>query len=918
MDWFVLAGAAAEAVSQVLVVVACGVILSRTGYLSQSAQKIASTISWEQFKAFWPIPVFYLFFSSVSWLLARAGSRLLRFSADEEKFVTASILFSNTNSLPMALVQSLALSAAGTRLLRDEQDTKEQVAARGISYILFYAIFGNLVRWSYGFSLLVPKTKGEDGGNQPQHESDLSSQDRVQQSVPASSVADASTSPREGVLIDVDELSTANPSTAIRAATVKSSASSTRTMQAVFEPYRDDTDDEQTEDEGDEVDEPRRRLSLEHTPFFRSSRSKKQHQRATHLQPLSPPIVDTQMSMPASGYAQQRQHSHQHHQAQSHQHPRLTTGAMFKTMASTALDRIRQVLTPPLLTAMIALTIGLVPQLHSLFMSPESKVYAFIIHPLESCGAAAIPMILLCLGAQVIHFASNTAPSAEPNSKATSASTRSGSVQQCRQTVNTPSAFPNAYQACDSASSDNDGEDDGEETEGRDHRGWLGIQGHPSRARNNTYGQGGIASTRSYASSTTTLFHTEGGFDDGEDELPSSGSPSGYRFKHVTPVVYALFARMVLVPLISLPAIIFHPDTLSPVLTMDPTFSLTLVLLVSAPTAINMIQLCQIKGFFEKEMAGHDLYAQANKRRQLWIDQAKSTSSGETRVAIVTGGNTGLGYETAKALVESGFTTIIACRSVNKGQEAIDRIEAETDIKGMLSVLPLDLSSQESVKVFTHKFKSLGFSQLDVLVNNAGMMDIPFGLTKEGYEMQFGVNHLGHYVLTLELLPLLKNAIQGRIVVLSSGALFSSDNIRYDLLQSPKGYSRLGHYSYSKLANMLFVKALNRRLQQAAESDSSIKITVNAAHPGACSTELFRHNPMMNLLMVPARIVCRSPLMGAMTSIYLAIAPGLEGVSGEYFFDQIPRTVNPIAMDEKAQELLWAKSVEFTGVDFKL
>ncbi|KAF9081775.1 hypothetical protein BGX23_000463 [Mortierella sp. AD031] len=307
-----------------------------------------------------------------------------------------------------------------------------------------------------------------------------------------------------------------------------------------------------------------------------------------------------------------------------------------------------------------------------------------------------------------------------------------------------------------------------------------------------------------------------------------------------------------------------------------------------------------------------DLTTQAINRRQIWIDQAKAAAAGQTRVAIVTGGNTGLGFETAKALVEAGYITIIACRSTNKGQEAIDKIEEQTGVKGNLSVIPLDLSSQESVKAFTRQFRTLGYSSLDVLVNNAGMMDIPFGLTKEGYEMQFGVNHLGHYTLTLELLPFLNEAKQGRIIVLSSGAMYSSDDIRYDLLQSPKGYSRLGHYSYSKLANLLFVKALDRRMKE-----YRLKVTVNAAHPGACSTELFRHNPLMNTLMIPARAVCRSPLVGAMTSIYLALAPGLEKVSGEYFFDQIPRTVNPIAADEKAQELLWAKSVEFTGVDLK-
>ncbi|KAI1316194.1 hypothetical protein EDD11_010366 [Mortierella claussenii] len=312
-----------------------------------------------------------------------------------------------------------------------------------------------------------------------------------------------------------------------------------------------------------------------------------------------------------------------------------------------------------------------------------------------------------------------------------------------------------------------------------------------------------------------------------------------------------------------------------------------------------------------------DLKKQNKLRRQLWIDQAKAAAiPGQTRVAIITGGNTGLGYETAKALVEAGYTVVIACRSIGKGQEALDRIEAETGIKGKGSVLPLDLSSQESVKAFVREFKALNFPQLDVLVNNAGLMDIPFGVTKEGYELQFGVNHLGHYVLTLELLPLLNKSVQGRIVVLSSNAMYSSSEIRYDWLQSSENYSRLGHYSYSKLANMLFVKALDRRLR---EQTPFSKVTVNAAHPGVCATELFRHNPAMNLLMKPASVVFRSPQWGAATSMYLALSTeGLDNVSGEFFFDQIPRSVNPIAEDKAQQELFWKKSVEFTGVDFKL
>ncbi|KAF9962639.1 hypothetical protein BGZ72_000059 [Mortierella alpina] len=614
MDWIVLAGAAAEAVSQVLVVVACGVILSRTGYLSQSAQKsisqvnlyfmtpcllftkIASTINWEQFKAFWPIPLFFVFFSAISWAVARIGSRLLGFSSDEEKFVTASILFSNTNSLPMALIQSLALSAAGSRLLRDEHDTKEQVAARGISYILFYAIFGNLVRWSYGFSLLVPATTNKE--NQLQH-LESTSEGAVEQTTTGS--RPELSSPLEGVLIDVDEPaeSLSSPSHTTGAPGTSGSTLSEQVPGTAFEPYRDDTDEEQTDGEEGQEHESRPRLSLEHAPFFRSpQKSRKQLRRSTHMQPLSPPVVETSRSLPSVIPQQRRRQSQQH---------RRSTRSMLRKKASTVLSRVRQVLTPPLLTAVLALIIGLVPQLHQLIMSPESKIYAFIIHPLETCGAAAIPMILLCLGAQVVHFAtsSSSLPSTTPSTgKPASVSPARPGQPVRRRSANTPSVFPHAHHASDSSSSS---EDEGGEQEDQ---GWLRVQGYPSQSRRgNSYGQEGIASTRSYASSTATLFHIDQDHDHDDAAewsgfmSASNGSLKGHRFKRATPVAFALFARMVVVPLICLPAIIFHPATLSPVLTMDPTFSLTLVLLVAAPTAINMIQLCQIKGFFEEEMA---------------------------------------------------------------------------------------------------------------------------------------------------------------------------------------------------------------------------------------------------------------------------------------------------------------------------
>ncbi|KAG0263369.1 hypothetical protein BG011_008890 [Mortierella polycephala] len=533
MDWFILAGAAAEAVSQVLVVVGCGVVLSRTGYLSQPAQKaiskvnlyfmtpcllftkIASTISWTQFKAFWPIPVFYALFSSFSWIVAKVGSRLLGFSKDEEKFVIASTLFSNTNSLPMALLQSLAFSAAGDRLLRDETDTRADVAARGISYILFYAIFGNLVRWSYGFSLLVPKDE----------------------------VTVATELPTPSVVINID-----------RPISTCSDASM---------------------------------LTLPHTP----SKS-----------PIASRCPYSHSSLAPEGST-----------ARS---PTMSTESVTQSVlwqaASTAYERIRLVLTPPLLTALLALVVGLVPALHQFFMSPQSVFYRFLVRPIEGCGEAAIPMILLCLGAQVVHFGSSTSSSSSVDA------TNSSPQQQKHASLNTFDPSSTAPVAQESYPSGLGVYTITPDESSSDEEGTLARAPSTRSYSQDSYGTG-IATQRSNASSSVTLFHFSNSqhssdSDESDNEsLPLLGSStatldkttseSHYRVRWITPVSFILFARMILVPVVCMPAILFHPSSMPAVLTMDPTFTLTLVLLVAAPTAINMIQICQIKGFFEQSMA---------------------------------------------------------------------------------------------------------------------------------------------------------------------------------------------------------------------------------------------------------------------------------------------------------------------------
>ncbi|KAG0011567.1 hypothetical protein BGZ80_000593 [Entomortierella chlamydospora] len=388
----------------------------------------------------------------------------------------------------MALIQSLAMSAAGSRLLRDGNDTMEQVAARGISYILFYAIFGNLVRWSYGFSLLVPK--------------DAEEQTVVQENQVTEYIREQ-TQPADGVLVNVDEPQPILPEHVAAA----SSASSMRTLG----------------DESDEADEEEPISGHDHSNFFRSAHKSKSQKLSTHMQQLSPSAVrpTREFQTLLSSYQRRRRNS---------RHRRRSARSLIKQKASTAFDRIRQVLTPPLLTAIIALVIGLIPALHKFFMGHDSKFYSFIIHPIENCGAAAIPMILLCLGAQVVHFATASKSSNDSNS-----TILEGRGQpQRRRSFSTPSVFPHAHQVSESSSSDEDNQD----------QGWFRVQNPPKR---NIYGRRGSSSSHfNPSSSTTTLFQSQLSDDDEITPLQSAFNGAselglrGHRFKWLTPVVYSV------------------------------------------------------------------------------------------------------------------------------------------------------------------------------------------------------------------------------------------------------------------------------------------------------------------------------------------------------------------------------------------
>jgi NAD(P)-dependent dehydrogenase (short-subunit alcohol dehydrogenase family) len=269
----------------------------------------------------------------------------------------------------------------------------------------------------------------------------------------------------------------------------------------------------------------------------------------------------------------------------------------------------------------------------------------------------------------------------------------------------------------------------------------------------------------------------------------------------------------------------------------------------------------------------------------------------EGKVCIVTGSNTGIGRETARGLAQRGATVVLACRDVGKAEAARDDIAKSTG-RSDVAVMALDLGDKASIRAFAASFKEK-HPRLDVLVNNAGVFARARATTKDGFESTFGVNHLGTFLLTQELLPALRAGAPSRIVTLSSALHYSGKMVWDDLMYETRSYSGPGAYNQSKLANVLHTLALARRL-------AGTRVTVNAVHPGVVATELTRDYP--KLLLKIANLFMLSPAGGAACSLHVATAPELEGVAGQYFEKSRAKPPNRAATDEAAQEQLWALS----------
>ncbi|XP_072396957.1 retinol dehydrogenase 13-like [Diabrotica undecimpunctata] len=304
------------------------------------------------------------------------------------------------------------------------------------------------------------------------------------------------------------------------------------------------------------------------------------------------------------------------------------------------------------------------------------------------------------------------------------------------------------------------------------------------------------------------------------------------------------------------------------------------------------------------------------------IFSAKCTSNNrlDGKTAIITGANTGIGKETAKDFYKRGAKVILACRNLEKASDAVADIQKQFKTEsnlGHLKVVELDLCSLESVRACAKELLE-SEERIDLLINNAGVMMCPYGKTKDGFETQFGTNHLAHFLFTLLLLPKICKSTPARIINVSSiahTAPYGSMDFT-DLNFDKRKYNPIHAYQQSKLANILFTKELARRLAQNNLTD----VNVYALHPGVIRTELSRHYDSMfpGLTWVYDNLFgmfLKTPTQGAQTQIYCAIDDKCAGETGLYYAECAVKPCTREAQNDEAARKLWDISMEFVGLD---
>ncbi|KAI9491803.1 membrane transport protein-domain-containing protein [Zychaea mexicana] len=381
--------AAIQSILQVMVIVFFGFVLTRTGYFTTDKQKwlsrlnmvfftpcllfsnIASVISFEQLLAYWPIPVFYICFAGLSFACAHIVARMLRLDAAYRRFVLACVMFSNTNSLPIAVISSLAVSEAGKVLFWDADDTQQAVAARGISYALFYAIFGNLLRWSYGYSLLQ-LSDSDDMSTV----ADYSNRDNLPQ-LEYGTVVNPNHSKHNHHYFSSETLASCSSLSSAASSINSSTNTDTRRTSSVT------LEGSNYHQQGDHLTNDNDSIG---TPQQQKQRHADESTRLLSSFPTLPSDVEAAVPPDTTGAATNKTNKYI---------------ARIRQVIVAVAAHINKYMTPPLYAATLALIVGLIPPFKRLLFDPSSFLYPSLTSAIQSCGKAAVPLILVCLGAQL-------------------------------------------------------------------------------------------------------------------------------------------------------------------------------------------------------------------------------------------------------------------------------------------------------------------------------------------------------------------------------------------------------------------------------------------------------------------------------------------------------------------------------------
>lgn len=300
-----------------------------------------------------------------------------------------------------------------------------------------------------------------------------------------------------------------------------------------------------------------------------------------------------------------------------------------------------------------------------------------------------------------------------------------------------------------------------------------------------------------------------------------------------------------------------------------------------------------------------------------WDESQVPDMQGKT--IVITGANSGIGYEAATILAGRGAEIVMAVRNYEKGQKALQAIQ-NVHPSAKLQLMRLDLSELASIRHFAEEFRQ-NHHQLSILINNAGVMMPPYSRTQDGFELQFGSNHLGHFALTGLLLPQLLATPHARIVTLSSIAAYAG-KIDFDNLDGSKGYRSFKFYSQSKLANMLFARELQLRLTQHQVDTISV-----ACHPGFTHTNLASRGsgkPVSGIFGLLSRSFGQKALMGALPTLYAATSPtiyggeyvGPDGKGGRKGYPKLDDHIDKLYQADISQRL-WTLSESLTGVQYE-